>query len=272
MPELFGAFAITFEIALILGGLALLWHLVLSPRARAERVAPRLVAWDAPPADFFLYLLMVMLGSILATTISGLAARYSALSGDTAAIVNTAAAQIGMLAGVFVYHRRLRPAPVTERMRPGFLTILKWGTLTFVVAMPLLSLTGFVWQELLQFSGIPIERQDLIGMFAHADSPVLLVVMLVLAIVMAPLTEELVFRAGLFRYLRTRLPRAAALLLPSLVFAGLHLNLASFAQLVVLAIVFSLAYERTGHIGTTIVAHALFNLNTIVLIFAGIGT
>jgi uncharacterized protein len=157
-------------------------------------------------------------------------------------------------------------------MRPGFLTILKWGTLTFVVAMPLLSLTGFVWQELLQFSGIPIERQDLIGMFAHADSPVLLVVMLVLAIVMAPLTEELVFRAGLFRYLRTRLPRAAALLLPSLVFAGLHLNLASFAQLVVLAIVFSLAYERTGHIGTTIVAHALFNLNTIVLIFAGIGT
>ena len=42
---------------------------------------------------------------------------------------------------------------------------------------------------------------------------------------------------------------------------------ASLAPLVVLAVAFSLAYERTGHIGTAIVAHALFNLNTVILIF-----
>jgi membrane protease YdiL (CAAX protease family) len=39
---------------------------------------------------------------------------------------------------------------------------------------------------------------------------------------------------------------------------------------VVLAVIFSLAYERTGRIGTAIVAHALFNLHTVVLIFAGV--
>lgn len=37
-----------------------------------------------------------------------------------------------------------------------------------------------------------------------------------------------------------------------------------------LAVIFSLAYERTGHIGTPIVAHALFNLNTVLLILSGI--
>jgi membrane protease YdiL (CAAX protease family) len=91
--------------------------------------------------------------------------------------------------------------------------------------------------------------------------------MIALAVLVAPLAEEFVFRAGLFRYLRTRLPRSAALLVPAVVFAVLHGNYASFGPLVALAIVFSVAYERTGHIGTTIVAHALFNLNTLLAIF-----
>jgi hypothetical protein len=114
-------------------------------------------------------------------------------------------------------------------------------------------------------------------MFAHADSPWLLTILIVLAVIIAPLTEELVFRAGLFRYFRTRMPRSVALVAPSVFFATLHVNwatlqgLASLAPLVVLAIAFSIAYERTGQIGTAIVAHALFNLNTVVMIFCGVG-
>jgi membrane protease YdiL (CAAX protease family) len=110
----------------------------------------------------------------------------------------------------------------------------------------------------------------LIAMFADAKSPGLLAFMILLAVVIAPITEELLFRAGIFRYVRTRLPRWAALLIPSVLFGALHANLASFAPLVALGVVFSLAYARTGRIATTIVAHGLFNLNTIVLIFSGV--
>ena len=46
-------------------------------------------------------------------------------------------------------------------------------------------------------------------------------------------------------------------------------GLPSLVPLIVLAVVFCLAYERTGTIGTTIVAHALFNLNTFVLDLGG---
>jgi membrane protease YdiL (CAAX protease family) len=67
------------------------------------------------------------------------------------------------------------------------------------------------------------------------------------------------------------MPRWLALLLPSVLFAGLHANLASFVPLALLGVVFSLAYERTGRIAVPIIAHALFNLNTIVLILAGVG-
>ena len=104
--------------------------------------------------------------------------------------------------------------------------------------------------------------------------------------------EEIVFRAGLFRYLRTLLPRlsaqiqeqapgetpwfgrrvarVSALVLPAALFGAAHGSLTFFPPLLALGIVFSLAYERTGRIGTTIVAHCLFNLNTILLVFSGL--
>ena len=96
--------------------------------------------------------------------------------------------------------------------------------------------------------------------------------LLVAAIIIAPVTEELIFRAGIFRYMRTRLPRWAALLIPALLFGALHSNLASFVPLVAFGVVFSLAYERTGRIGTTMVAHALFNLTTALIALTGVDT
>jgi membrane protease YdiL (CAAX protease family) len=79
----------------------------------------------------------------------------------------------------------------------------------------------------------------MIGRLARAESPFLLIAMIALATVTAPMVEELIFRAGFFRFCRTRLPRWAALLAPACLFAALHQNLATFAPLVALGIVFS---------------------------------
>jgi membrane protease YdiL (CAAX protease family) len=152
------------------------------------------------------------------------------------------------------------------------------GTATFLISLPPLLLAAKGSDALLEFFHLPTERQNLVDMFEKADSLWLLTLMIALAIIMAPLSEELVFRAGLFRYLRSRIPHWIALIGSALIFASLHVNwktfegLNSLLPLMVLAIMFSLAYERTGNIGTPIVAHALFNLNTIVLIFSGVGT
>ncbi|HEY1848384.1 MAG TPA: CPBP family intramembrane glutamic endopeptidase, partial [Opitutaceae bacterium] len=103
--------------------------------------------------------------------------------------------------------------------------------------------------------------------------------LVVVATLIVPITEEAVFRAGLYRYLRTRIPRSAAVILTSLLFAALHVDmsngykgLVSVGPLFVLAAVFCVAYERTGTIATTMVAHSLFNLNTFLLVVSGIAT
>jgi hypothetical protein len=267
--------AASLELVLAFAGALLLWRLVLSPAARARRTPSPLPAWDAPVTDFLTFLLSILGGFFIAAIAAGATVKHLPLRGDAVTIFNGSAAQLGMLSGIAIYwatkRERVRPAPPREG-KNVFVT----GAATFLVALPLLIGTAKAWEFFLQLSGLPAERQDLIGMFAHADSPWLLAIMIALAVLIAPFTEELVFRAGLFRYFRTRMPRWIALLVPSLFFATLHVNwqtlegFASLAPLTMLAIVFSLAYERTGRIGTPIIAHALFNLNTVVLILCGI--
>jgi len=136
--------------------------------------------------------------------------------------------------------------------------------------MPLVALVTIGWQSLLTVCGVPIERQDVVDLFVNAHSFPLRALLTIFAVVLAPVTEEIIFRRGVFRFLRGRAPRWVVLTVPAVLFGLAHWNLASFAPLVVLGFVFSLAYERTGRIGTSMVAHGLFNLNMVVLIFAGI--
>ncbi len=262
------------EFLLLLAGIVLLWRLVLSPRARAlARSAPRLAAWDVPPPDFLIFLFIIGAGGVFASFASGVVLSSFALPPDTKTIVNSAAFQLGLLIGPAVLPLKLGHHPLRPPLDRA--TVLS-GIATFLIALPIVTLVNLGWLGLLKVTGLPAEQQDLLRMFEQANSPFLLGALIVLATFVAPIAEELLFRATLFRYLRTRVPRWIALLLPGAIFAALHVTwsnldgLASFLPLVTLAVVFSLAYERTSRIGTAMIAHALFNLHTVVLVLSGL--
>jgi hypothetical protein len=269
MSELPAQIAIALELSLILSGAWLLWRIVLSPTARAEAAPARLLTWEISLTDFLLFLWCVIIGGLAVQLGLNQLLKHAALSSTQRLIFVGGAFQFGMLAGIgffrLILQRHVVTPPTSATLHPALS-----GFATFIISLPVLTAVSAVWQFLLQLCGIPAEKQDLIDIFANAKSPGLLAFMIVLATVVAPLTEELLFRAGLFRFMRTRLPRWAALVIPSCLFGALHGNLASFAPLVALGIIFSLAYERTGRIATTMIAHGLFNLNTIALILAGV--
>jgi hypothetical protein len=265
----------TLELAAAAVGAVLLWRVALRPAARAARPPAALPRWNASIADFVTFIFFIVGGSFIAAALAGMAAKYMPLRGDAMTVFTGGAAQLGMLGGVWLFWSRPgRGRPTAPPHGPG---VFISGAVTFLVSLPILLLAANLWELMIDVSGLPTERQSLIAMFANADSPLWLAIMITLAVVIAPLTEELVFRAGLFRFLRSRAPHWLALGVSAVLFASLHVNwvtlegLTSFVPLVALAVMFSLAYERTGKIGTAIVAHALFNLNTVVLIFSGVG-
>jgi len=80
-----------------------------------------------------------------------------------------------------------------------------------------------------------------------------------IAVVAAPLTEELIFRGCLYGILRQVGGKSLAITVSSLLFALIHGHIPSFAGLVILAVGLCLLYEKTGSLWAPILLHAAFN-------------
>lgn len=228
-------------------------------------------------SDLLLAGFAVVVGALLLqSAVGGLArALPQALTPDAWLVAQGCGFQLGLLSGALLgyrlttVNRREAPAPsapsaVTTRSAIGR------GALLFLASLPLVFVAAMVWQAVLRAAGLPTDQQEMVELVRNADSPGLILLIALLAVVLAPVAEELVFRAGLFRYLRTRVPRSLALAAPSLLFAALHGNVVAFAPLAVFGVLLSLAYEKSGRLLVPIVAHALFNLHTLALVLSGV--
>lgn len=265
-----------FEALLVICGLILLWRQALSSagRARWRQPAP-LAPWLVGGPDFLLLAFLIVVGGLAAQVASSLILGSLKLSTDTRLILANAGFQLGLLASVALLPLGLSgPRPAVGGLR----RVLIDGFVTFLIALPVVSAVNLLSLAFLEFCGMPTQEQELLRLFERTDSPALLTLLVVLATIVAPIAEEVLFRGTIFRYLRTRWPHWLALLVPGLVFAALHVNwrtldgLASFLPLITLAIILALAFERTGRICTAIVAHAFFNLHSVILLFAGVTT
>lgn len=266
-----------FEFALIAAGWLLLWRIALSRRARQTAAPPALPHWGISGYHFGMGTLIVVGGWLGAQIVAGLLARgFPVLATDKPllVIVGGIAAQLCLIGSALAaggWLRKAEPQASTSspshKPGPGLLTA---AVVTCVVTIAVVYPVQYLWKELLTAFHLPTENQEMVEIFRQTDAPLRLIGLTCMAVVLAPLGEELVFRAGLFRFLRGRVPRAVALILPSLIFAGLHSALVTVAPLTALGIVFSLAYERTGRIAVPILAHALFNLHTVLFIVLGL--
>jgi membrane protease YdiL (CAAX protease family) len=267
------------EFALFLAGLALLWRFFLSPSARERARRPQpLPHWDIPGYVFGLSVLRVvgitllfhfMVASLLKKYASGLSTTEG-----TGMLIIGFSLQIGLVLGLATswlllksnrFQARLNAASAPPPELPAPLKISRIplaGLATFLVMMALIGPVSLLWQQLLDWLGQPPQKQEVVDLFIHAKPGLELSVIMLFAIVVAPVAEELAFRLGIFRYVRGRLPRIAAFALPALMFAAAHPTLAAVLPLFIFALIQSFAYERTGRIAVPMIAHGLFNLHT----------
>jgi uncharacterized protein len=269
--------ALAFEAALLLAGLWLIWRLALRVGARPVREA-LLREWRLPAIDFACFLCLGLAGAFAMSAAAGLLVRHSALGADAVTVLGSAAMEGGLLLGLAGFFLVFRGRSGGAGGRPDAFAALRSGLATFLVAMPLVIAASNAWEYFLTRTGLPDEKQELVDILENTHSAALRWSFVAVATLLVPVAEELLFRGGLFRYFRTRMPRWAAIAFTSALFGALHVawgdrmsGLPSLLPLIVLAAVFCLAYERTGKIGTVIVAHALFNLNMMVLVIAGLG-
>jgi membrane protease YdiL (CAAX protease family) len=142
-----------------------------------------------------------------------------------------------------------------------------------LAAFPIICLAAFLAGLILNAMGQQQTFQQVITMVAAPGQSIpMRVYLCVLAVVVAPVVEETLFRGMALPVLTRYLGFPAAVAITSLVFALMHGHVPSLAPLFVLAVSFSLAYTLTGSLRVPIVMHAVFNAVNIgnVLLFPDI--
>jgi len=153
------------------------------------------------------------------------------------------------------------PLPRSKILQAGFYTYLA-ATLAVIASQQ-------VWFFILDKLHIEAPRQEVVDQLKGHHIPTVLALAGLLTVVVGPILEELLFRAGIFRYGKQILPRWLAFLISAVAFGLAHTSISACVPLIVFAYVLALSYERTGRIGVTMIAHGLFNLTSFVALLMG---
>jgi membrane protease YdiL (CAAX protease family) len=94
--------------------------------------------------------------------------------------------------------------------------------------------------------------------------------LVVAALVLAPVTEEWLFRGLLFRRVAVRSGRALAYGISALAFAAIHDNPAGFVVYLWLGVVFAAVLERTGRLWAAVAVHMGNNGYVLAMLFSGV--
>jgi len=86
--------------------------------------------------------------------------------------------------------------------------------------------------------------------------------------VIAPISEETIFRGFIYGWLRRWGPAALAVPLSALIFSAAHQQLVLFLPLFFVGVVLALLYQGSRSILPGVLTHALFNLPNIILILS----
>jgi membrane protease YdiL (CAAX protease family) len=274
----------TLQLMIMFAGGGLLLTILLNPRQRQRWLRTHaLPYWPLSLHDFLTLGALVMLSAFFVPTVAqqvfkGMLATAADKTG-LEVFVYGSALHVGILLAClsfptlrkqFQSNLGTEPPPLRYAPPLPWLDVLRYAGGTLLVVVPVVLILGFGWGYVLRALGLPDAPQDLVKIFAETKSSIVIAGMLLVACVLAPISEELVFRAGLFRYIRQKLGRRPALLVSGLCFGLLHGSWTGFAPLAVLGMMLAIVYEATGSIRVPIIVHALFNLNTVLVVLSGL--
>lgn len=164
--------------------------------------------------------------------------------------------RMGVTAALGITRASLRPA-------------IRAGILLGLTALPPVLLAAGLWEWLLCALGMPVNRQAVFDTLASSQlGPVAQGLLILLALVAAPVAEESLFRGVLLPFTLRHQRPLVALLLVNILFATLHLHLPSFLPLLTIGCCLSLGMLTTGSILTPIIMHTIFNGEMLLLFYA----
>ena len=194
-------------------------------------------------------------------------ARPFAVPGDWVAEIFIAALLAGATIHIVVAERggHLRDLGIRGKFFGG----VGIGLIAFVVVQPFLQLVVLLEERAARSGWIPeIPVQQIIQVIAKTRSASVLALAAIVAVVAAPISEELLFRGFLQPAIGRWTGRGSAIVLSAAFFAAAHMDLYAMPMLLVLGIALAYVYDRTRSLAAPVALHMTFNGMTLLAVFA----
>ena len=146
-------------------------------------------------------------------------------------------------------------------------TTWPWVLISITVTLILIPVVSLVTLLILFLSGQPMENPQLDFLLPEGLSAMNAIFMLILAGIVAPFGEELLFRGVLYTFLRERWGIWLGVIVSSLIFGVIHGNLAVGLTGFLLGIVAALVFEYSNSLWTAVIVHAINNSLKIALLY-----
>jgi membrane protease YdiL (CAAX protease family) len=233
--------------------------------ALIRQIAARAPASEPPPLRTFGWpeaLLAVFLAAFFLLSVSSGSTRSPSRIGNRE-LIASAAFTVGLLLAVagFLRLRRFDLDSLGGFSKIGFFRTAITAGIFILAAYPLILLADVATQRILQ--GAPPPLQPIVEMFNESSTLEKRILIIVIAVSLAPLAEEFIFRFFIYGVMKRYLGRGVAVVASALLFAAVHAHLPSFAPLFVLGSCLAVAYEWSGSILVPMTMHALFNAVTL---------
>jgi membrane protease YdiL (CAAX protease family) len=140
-----------------------------------------------------------------------------------------------------------------------FLRAVVMGILVSVIFLPLAIGLNFLSGQIIESFGGEAKSQQVVQTLQKSQSAGQLIYFGIMAVVVAPVCEELLFRGVLYPNVKSLGYRRLAMWGSAILFGVIHNNLMSLVPLTLFGVVLVLLYERAGNLLAPITAHAFFN-------------
>lgn len=266
-----------YSTVLIVGGIVAMITAIIRYPKQSRLGFPGVHPWALRTPDFVLFGCLFLVWFIFASSIAATLADRLTPADEKPSVFLIAGANLCLHLGLIVLFWRWREMHRSSEERNlntsrlSFWQSLGTGAFCLFAAYPVVLGIAVGWEALLNLGkraglSINLAPQQAIELFQETSDPLAYVSLAFIAVVIAPIAEELIFRAGFYRWFLGRLGRVSATVLSGLIFGFVHGHLLGFVPLAVLGMLFCIAYEVSGNLKVPIIMHALFNLNTLVLL------
>jgi len=250
-------------VVMVAGGLALTPLAVLATRTLVGERRVFFARWR------FLHLFAVLLFTVAATTLVGAALTGSGLELNELLIGQVATA-LGLGCGALAIVRTARnldPEGVASLglRRGGNLRAAFAGLAAYLLCAPALVGAMLAWPWLYEQLGGQWEQQPIVTRLAELE-PVGVAAMVVLAVVVQPLLEEVLFRSFIQPLLVQNLGDRGGIVLTSVLFAGLHGG-SAFLPVFGLSLLLGALMLRSQRLSAVAAVHAVHNGVMLSLVF-----